>query len=90
MKVCPEEIKTNLLGNTTCQHSVKTFYIAPQNVEANSETKVHCTSAKRMTSILRRVAETFPPAMQGTILNSHQVIGLATITSMVLNCALVT
>jgi len=50
----------------------------------------HCTSAKRMTSIFRYVAEAFPPARQGTILNSHLVIGIATNTSMVLNCALVT
>jgi len=39
--------------------------------------------------ILRHVAEVFPPARQGTILNSHRVIGIATNTSMVLNCALV-
>jgi len=39
---------------------------------------------------LLNVAEAFPPARQGTILNSHQVIGIATNTSMVLNCALVT
>jgi len=45
-------------------------------------------SAKRMTSILRHVAEAFPPARQGTILNSHGVIAIN--TSMVLNCALVT
>jgi len=50
----------------------------------------HCTSAMPMTSILRHVAEAFPPARQGTILNSHRVIGIATNTSMVLNCALVT
>jgi len=50
----------------------------------------HCTSAKRMTSILRHVADAFPPARQGTILNSHRVIGIATNTSMMLNCALVT
>jgi len=43
-----------------------------------------------MTSILRHVAEAFPPAMQATILNSHQVIDIATNTSMVLNGALVT
>jgi len=39
---------------------------------------------------LRHVAEAFPPARQGTILNFHRVIGIATNTSMVLNCALVT
>jgi len=50
----------------------------------------HCASAKRMTSILRHIAEAFPPVRQGTILNSHRVIGIATNTSMVLNCALVT
>jgi len=37
-----------------------------------------CTSAKRMTSILRHVDVVFPPARQGTILNSHRVIGIAT------------
>jgi len=31
----------------------------------------HCRSAKRMTSILRHVAEAFPPGRQGTILNFH-------------------
>jgi len=31
----------------------------------------HCKSAKRMTSILRHVAEALPPARQGTILNNH-------------------
>jgi len=41
-------------------------------------------------SILRHVAEAFLPARQGTILNSHRVIGIATNTSMVLNSALVT
>jgi len=48
-----------------------------------SQIKSHCTSAKRMTSILRHVAEAFPPARQGTILNSHRVISIATNTSMV-------
>jgi len=43
-----------------------------------------------MTSILRHVAEAFLPARQGRILNSHRVIGIATNTSIVLNCALVT
>jgi len=43
-----------------------------------------------MTSILMHVAEAFFPARQGTILNSHRVIGIATNTLMVLNCALVT
>jgi len=41
----------------------------------------HCTSAKRMTSILKHVAEAFPSARQGTILNSHRVIGIVTNTS---------
>jgi len=39
---------------------------------------------------MRHVAEAFPPARQGTILNSHRVIGIATNNSMVQNCALVT
>jgi len=60
------------------------------NAEANSEAQVNCTSLKRMTSILRHVEEAFPPARQGTILNSHRVIGIATNTSMVLNCVVVT
>jgi len=50
----------------------------------------HCTSAKRITSILRHVAEAFPPATQGTTLNNHRVYGIAANTSMVVNCALVT
>jgi len=50
----------------------------------------HCISAKRMTSIFRHIAEAFSPARQGTILNSRRVISIATNTSMVLNCALVT
>jgi len=43
-----------------------------------------------MTSILRHIAQAIPPARPGTILNSHRVNGIATNTSMVLNCALVT
>jgi len=43
-----------------------------------------------MTSILRHFAEAFPLARQETILNSHRVMGIATDTSVVLNCALVT
>jgi len=39
----------------------------------------HCTSAKRITSILRHVAEAFSPAgREGTILNNHRVISIAT------------
>jgi len=49
----------------------------------------HCAAAKRMTNILRHVAEAFQPARQGKIQNSHRVIGIATNTSVVLNCALV-
>jgi len=59
------------------------------NMQCKLKGAGHCTSAKRMTSILRHVAEAFPPARQGTILKSHQVIGIATNTSMVLNCTLV-
>jgi len=47
----------------------------------------HCTSAKCMTSVLRHVAEAFPPAREETILNSLVLI-IGTNTSMVLNCAL--
>jgi len=43
-----------------------------------------------MASILRHVAEAFPPARQGIIQNSHRVISIDTNTSIVLNCALVT
>ena len=43
-----------------------------------------------MTSILKHVAEAFPPARQGTILNNHRVIDIDTNTPTVLNCALVT
>jgi len=70
---------------------MRVIYIATKNVkQTHRRIKSHCTTAKRMTSILRYVAEAFPPARQGTILNSHRVIGNATNTSMVLNCALVT
>jgi len=41
-----------------------------------------------MTNILGHVAEAFPPDRQGAILNFHRVIGIATNTSMALNCAL--
>jgi len=56
----------------------------PWKCYANSKAQVkrtsqntHCTSqagtsAKRMTSILRHVAEAFPPARQGTILNNNK------------------
>jgi len=72
---------------------MRVIYIAPKNVKQihiYRRIKSHCTSAKRMTSILRHVTEVFLSARQGTILNSHRVIGIATNTSMVLNCALVT
>jgi len=68
---------------------MQVIYIAPQNVK-QTHRRSHYTSAKRMTSILRHVAAAFRPARQGTILNSHRVIGIATNASMVLNCALVT
>jgi len=57
---------------------------------ADSKAQVIAHRQKRMTSILRHAAEAFSPAGQGTILNTHRVIGIATNTSMVLNCALVT
>jgi len=47
--------------------------------------KSHCTSAECGMFILWHVAEAFPPARQGTILNYHRVIGIATNTSMVLD-----
>ena len=54
----------------------------------------HCNSAGRMTKIMRHVAEArclkISPARQGTILNNHRVICIATNKSMVLNGALVT
>jgi len=52
--------------------------------------KRNCNSAKRRIDTLRHVVEAFAPARQGTIVNSHRVIGIFTNTSMVLNCALVT
>jgi len=61
----------------------------PKNVK-QTHCRSHGKSAKLMTSILRHVAEAFFPARQGTILNTHQVIGIATNTSMVRNCALMT
>jgi len=70
---------------------MRVIYIAPKNVkQTHRHITSHCTSAKRMTSLLRHVAEAFPPARQATILNAYQVIGIATNTSVVLNCALVT
>jgi len=63
---------------------------AMQNMLCKLKSAGHCTSTKRMASILRHVAESFPPPRQGTILNSHRVLGIATNNSMVLNCALVT
>ena len=54
------------------------FCIAPQNAGENSEVQVICTATGRMTSMLRHVAQTFPSAKQETILNNHQVIGIAT------------
>jgi len=68
---------------------MRVIYIAPKNVKQTYR-RSHCTSAKRMTSILRHVTKAFPHARQGTILNSHQVISIVNNTSMVLNCALVT
>jgi len=68
---------------------MRVIYIAPKDVK-QTHRRSHCTSAKRMTSILRNVAEAFPPARRGTILNSHRFIGITTNTSVVLNCALVT
>jgi len=63
----------------------------PQIAEANSEAQVIAqVSKKRKTRILRHVADAFPPGKQGTILNSHRVVSIATKTSMVINCALVT
>jgi len=70
---------------------MRVIYIAPKNVkQTHRRIKGHYTSAKRMTSILRHIAEAFPPARQGTILNSHRDIGMATNTLIVLNCDLVT
>jgi len=69
---------------------MRVIYIAPENVK-QTHRRSHCTSAKLMTSMLRHIAEAFPPARQGTILNNHSFISIATNTSMVLlDCALVT
>jgi len=77
-----------------CRHVILIIITRDLHCAANCRSKIrgagHCTLAKRMTSILRHVAEALLPATQGTILNSHWVIGIATNTSMVLNCALVT
>jgi len=51
---------------------MRVIYIAPKNIK-QTHMRSHCTMAKRMTSILRHVAEAFPPARQGTILNSSFV-----------------
>jgi len=70
---------------------MRVIYIAPKNVkQTHRRINSHCTSAKRMTIILRHVAEAFPPARQTKILNSNRVIGIAANTSVMLNCALVT
>jgi len=55
---------------------MRVIYIAPKNVKQTHRLYIftlhiyiahlHCTSAKRMTSILRHVAEAFPSARQGT------------------------
>jgi len=52
---------------------MRVIYIAPKNVK-QTHRRSHCTSEKRMTSILRHVAEAFLHARQGTILISHRVI----------------
>jgi len=59
---------------------MRVIYIAPKNVK-QTHRRSHSTSAKRLTSILRHVAEAFPPARQGTILNSQKHV---TNTSMLL------
>jgi len=67
---------------------MRVIYITKKKVKQTlRRIKSHCKSENRMTSILRHFADAFPPAWQGTILNSHRVIGIATNTSMVLNCA---
>ena len=50
----------------------------------------HSTSTGPMTSVMWHIAEAFPPAGQETILSNHRVIGIATNTSMMLSCALMT
>jgi len=55
-------------------------------IKEKQQVIAQCTSAKRMTIILRHVAEAFPPARQETILNSHRVSGIATNNSMVSFC----
>jgi len=76
-------------NNNNNNNNNLTFILRLKHATCKLKGPVHCTSAKRMSSILRHVAEAFPPARQGTILNSHWVTGIATNTSMVLNCALV-
>jgi len=54
---------------------MRVIYIAPKNLK-QTHRRSHCTLVKRMTSILRHIAEAFPPARQVTILNCHRVIGI--------------
>jgi len=91
-------VQTTLYCKHTVAHFKKwhgsleiTYYIKKDGHNNNNERFIlrrvlHI--GKHMTSILRHVAEAFPLARQGTILNSHRVIRNATNTSMVLNCAL--
>jgi len=80
-----------LTSSSSSKHNNNASHLyCTQKLKQTHRRGSHCTSEKRMNSILRHVAELFPPARQGTILSSHRVIGIATNTSMVLNCALVT
>ena len=52
--------------------------------------KLGGTAAGSLPSILKHVAEAFPPPRQESILNNHEIITIATNTQVVLNCFLVT
>jgi len=58
---------SNFNNNNNNNNASHLGNIAPKNVKQTHRLS-HSTSAKRMT-ILRHVAEAFPPARQGTILN---------------------
>ena len=82
------------MRNKTVNNNNEKFYIAPQKLKS-SEAQIIANRQDarvmtRATRVLRQVAEVFPPAMHGIILIDHRVIDIATNTSMVLNCALVT
>jgi len=65
------------IGLTVYNNNNNLTYIMHLKHAMQTQGAGHCTSAKRMTSILKHVAEALAPAWQGTILNSHRVISIA-------------